>query len=78
MDMPTVLDARLMELEAALTYWRQVQKDTATMIVTLQKERDRRSAGRRRMYVGPASPQTGREPTRQASRGVPIPSVVCR
>lgn len=77
-DMPTQLDARLTEIEAALTYWRQVQSDTVTMIVTLQRERDRRNAGRRRLHIGPAPAETGRAPNRQGSRPSPIPSVVCR
>ena len=76
--MPTHTDTRQIELEAALKYWRQVQEDTAVMIATLQRERDRKNAGRRRIYVGPASPQTGPEPNRQGLRAVPIPSVVCR
>lgn len=76
--MPTQLDARLTEIEAALTYLRQVQKDTTTMIVALQGERERRTAGRRRMHVGPAPVETGRGPNRQGLRSGPIPSVVCR
>lgn len=76
--MPTQLDARLTEIEAALTYLRQVQKDTATMIVTLQGERDRGTDGRRRMHVGLAPTETGRSLNRPGIRSGPIPSVVCR
>lgn len=76
--MPTHTDTRQIELEAALKYWRQVQEDTAVMITTLQRERDRKNAGRRRMYVGLTSPQRGPEPNRQGLRAAPISSVSCR
>jgi hemolysin activation/secretion protein len=76
--MPTQLDARLTEIEAALTHWRQVQQDTANMIVTLQRDRDRRAAGRRQIHVGPASTEKSRRLDRQGSRAAPIASVNCR